>query len=194
MYEVAHQVGLIPIVAMLILGRGLPVSYWTLAFAFAMSWLGDSIARGFGGSWVAVYWWLPAQFALVLLALLPPTKLRLWMLALLAAALASAVVSWPRPDWLLTLVGSAFVLWHARGDCAVPLWIYFGAGTVAYMGMIVTLGTDRFMPAWYAYQACRLVAACSFVGIVLYFRGGRSWRPWSSFRKYCPASSWWSQR
>lgn len=186
MFEVAHQIGLLPIAAMLLLGRGMPGMYWLVAFAFAMSWLGDAIARGMGGSWASVYWWLPVQFGLVLVALLPNARLRLWLLALMAATLGSYLLSAPGPDWLLTVIGSALVLWHACGAIAIPLAVYFGAGSLAYIAMIVTMGGEHFMAAWYGYQTCRALALGLFVVIVLLYRGGHSWTLSSSPRKCSP--------
>jgi hypothetical protein len=158
-FEVAHQVGLVPALATLAHWQRTPFAYRLVALAFGMSWVGDSAARLLGGAWSASYWWLPIQFALVLVAV-KPDLLVLWALAL--AAIASWLMSAPGPDWFLTLVGSCLVLTFARGRIALPLWIYFGAGSVAYSWMLATMESG-ILPAWYLYQWCRLTAFGAFV-------------------------------
>jgi hypothetical protein len=158
MQESLHLSSLVPAVLLLSWGRGLPRAWWLVGIAFAVSYVGDSVAYALGSTWGAVYAWLPIQFALVLMAV-KPDLLLLW--ALMLTAMASWLVSAPGPDWLLTLVGSLLVLFHARGRIAVPLWIYFGAGSIAYSGMLATM--SDVLPAWYLYQGCRLTAFGAFV-------------------------------
>lgn len=101
--------------------------------------------------------WLPVQFALVLWAMRPGEA---WPAALPLVASVSWVVSGPGPEWIITAAGSVAVLVLAHGRLAVPLVIYFGPGTLCYFWMTETL--DHIMPAWYAYQACRLAAIAAF--------------------------------
>lgn len=169
-YEIAHQIGLIPIALMLIAGRGQPASHWLVAIAFAVSWLGDSAAQMLGGSWAGTYAWLPVQFALVVSAFeRRPIELALVLWAVGLAGFGSWLLSAPGPDWLLTVFGSVVVCVLARGAIGAPVLAYFGAGTIAYCWMLTTMDTD-IMPAWLTYQACRLVAFGAFAAIVLYRR------------------------
>lgn len=159
MVEPLHLSSLVPAVFLLSWGRGMPRAWWLVGIAFAVSYVGDSVTYALGGSWGSDYWWPPIQLALVLVAV-KPDLLLLW--ALMLAAVASWLMSAPGPDWLLTLVGSSLVLIYARGRIAVPLWLYFGAGSVAYSWMLATMESG-ILPAWYTYQACRIAAFGAFV-------------------------------
>lgn len=166
-FEVAHQIGLLPGIAMAIFGRKLPARYWLLAAAFSVSWLADSLAKYLDGSWTASYVWIPIQMALVLVALLEDPMRRLFAVTSLAVvAFGSAALSWPGPDVLVTLGGSVAVLALASGPAVVPLYLYFGAGSVSYLWMIGHL--DDVLPGWYAYQASRLSAYLAFAVLVSY--------------------------
>jgi hypothetical protein len=46
------------------------------------------------------------------------------------------------------------------------LYIYFGLGTLAYLGLITATGT-QVLYAWYVYQGCRLAAYGAFAMVVL---------------------------
>jgi hypothetical protein len=155
-----HLLPLVPAVFLLSWGRGVPRAWWLVGIAFAVSYVVDSVVGALGGRWdLGDQWWLSVQLALVLVAV-KPDLLLLW--ALMLTAMASWLMSAPGPDWLLTLVGSLLVLFHARGRIAVPLWIYFGAGSLAYSGMLATMASN-IDPAWYLYQGCRLAAFGAFV-------------------------------
>jgi hypothetical protein len=156
--EPLHLSALVPSVFLLSWGRGVPRAWWLVGIAFGVSYVGDSVSRALGSTWGAEHWWLFVQLALVLVAV-KPDLLLLW--ALMLTAMASWLMSAPGPDWLLTLVGSLLVLLYAQGRIAVPLWIYFGAGSIAYSGMLATM--SNVLPAWYLYQGCRLTAFGAFV-------------------------------
>jgi hypothetical protein len=158
MMEPLHLSSLVPAVFLLSWGRGVPRAWWLVGIAFGVSYVADSVIGATIHSWSGDYWWLPIQFALVLMAV-KPDLLLLW--ALMLTAMASWLMSAPGPDWLLTLVGSLLVLFYARGRIAVPLWLYFGAGSIAYSGMLATM--SDVLPAWYLYQGCRLTAFGAFV-------------------------------
>ena len=156
--ETAHISSLVPTVLLLTWGRGLRV-WWLVGLAFAVSYVADSVTGAIGGTWAIDQWWRFIQFALILVAVKPDILL-LW--ALLLTAVASSLFGGGQPEWFLTLVGSCLVLIYARGRIAVPLWIYFGAGSVAYSWMLATMESG-ILPAWYTYQACRIAAFGAFV-------------------------------
>lgn len=157
--EPLHLSPLVPTVFLLSWGRSVPRAWWLVGFAFAVSYVVDSVVGALGGRWnVGDQWWLFIQLALVVVAVKPDILL-LW--ALLLTAMASSLFGGGQPDWLLTLVGSCLVLFYARGRIAVPLWLYFGAGSVAYSWMLATM--EDILPAWYTYQACRVAAFGAFV-------------------------------
>jgi hypothetical protein len=158
MIEPLHLSSLVPAVFLLSWGRGLPRAWWLVGIAFGVSYVADSVNNAAGGRWDLDQWWMFIQFALVLVAVKPDILL-LW--ALLLAAMASTIFGAGQPEWFLTLVGSSLVLSYARGRIAVPLWIYFGAGSIAYAGMLATM--SNALPAWYTYKAFTLIAYAAFV-------------------------------
>lgn len=179
-FEVGQLIGLIPLVWMvlcwaivrMVKGVGLKESrpYWLLAFAFAVSWVGDYIAgQFFGGSWAVAFFWVPVQLWLAGLAFFDDSISRVFSgLLLVLLALSSMAVSWPGPDMLLNFFGSGIVLLMAyRSEdlrLSIPVFLYFGLGSVAYFRMV--LDWDVLTPpSWDHYQACRLLAFVAFIGI-----------------------------
>jgi hypothetical protein len=164
MDEVAHQIGLIPILGMMLMGRKLPRVYWLVALGLSVSWFADSAQHFIGGTWGAWYVFLPLQVWLVLIAfrsdLVIPAAL-----VLIGLTMLSWGWSHPGPDQLVTVVGSVAVFFVARGSLYWPLSIYFGAGTVAYLFMTSQVGGD-ILPAWYVYQSCRALGILIFIGII----------------------------
>lgn len=164
-FEVAHQIGLIPFLSMLGVGRKLPAPFWWVALALAVSWFADSASFYMDGTWAIDYFWLPLQFWMVACAFTAGLHRALWGLGLIVTAALSWDLSGPGPDFLITLVGSVSVLYLARGALALPIFLYFGLGTLAYFVMAFTPGPDA-TTAWYFYQGCRLVAFLAFIGII----------------------------
>jgi hypothetical protein len=164
-YEAAHQIGALPIVWVFLFRRKATPAMWFLALAFFVSWFADSAAHFIGGSWAGRFVWLPLQLWLASLAFTKERGRRiLYAFGLVFLAFASASISWPGPDIFLTLLGSIGLLWIARGKLALPVYIYFGAGSLAYLMMVNNIGAD-FLRFWYLYQGCRLVAFAVFIGI-----------------------------
>ena len=168
-FEVAHQIGLLPILFLVAFGRNLPARYWLIGIGWSVSWLGDSIAHFTGGSWWAWYCLLPVQiwFMLAAFVALPPNR----MLSAVALALlvpVSMALDAPGPEILISFFGSIAILWVARGPLAIPLYIYFGLGTIAYVCMIIAFqeGGDYLTP-WRYYRGCRLLAFIVFIGIIV---------------------------
>ena len=167
--EAAHQASLIPLLPLLLVfmwgGKILP-AHLLVAIAFFMSWIGDSFAFFFNGMWDASYFWLPVQMGLMLLAMKLHRVLVLWAIAF--ATLLSFSVSFPGPELVITLLGSAGVLYLVRGPLTLPGYLYFGGGTVMYLAMVGRIGSEHFMGAWYGYQAFRLSAFVAFAVVVLH--------------------------
>lgn len=165
-FEVAHQIGLIPILGMLIVGRQLPRVYWLVALGFFVSWFADSAMHFIGGTWGAWYLFLPVQIWLILAAFTDTALSQVYVaLALICLTVASWNLSHPGPEQLVTIVGSIAILYVVRGPLVWPLSIYFGAGTVARLFMVSQVGGD-ILPGWYAYQTCRAVGIIFFIGII----------------------------
>ena len=164
-FEAAHQIGLIPIVGMMLVGHRLPRAYWYLALGFFVSWFADSATHFLGGSWYVDYYWVPLQCWLVLLAFItdPAGRLASLVSLIFLSAIAHELHG-AGPDLLLRFGGSIAILWFARGRLAPPLYIYFGLGTLAYLVMI--LHYDNIFPAWVVYQGCRLAAYVAFLWII----------------------------
>ncbi|MCK5316337.1 MAG: hypothetical protein KAJ55_00405 [Anaerolineales bacterium] len=190
-FEVMHQLGYAPllVVVLVIVGAQKLVSAKILApamvlvaLAFFVSYPWDSVVNALPkeDQFKPSYFFLPVQIWLVILAFLPKSADRLFSAGVLVLlAFISADLSWPGPDFLLTLVGSVAILSVARGWLAIPLWVYFFFGTLAYFSL--AFGANP-LPAWYAYQACRALAFIVFIGLILpplSQNGGRSqwWNP-----------------
>lgn len=165
-FEVAHQIGLLPILGMMAFGRNLPRVYWLVALGLFVSWFADSATHFIGGTWGAWYFFLPVQVWLVLAAFTDTARGQVYLaLALVALTVASWNLNHPGPDQLVTTVGSIAIFFVARGPLYWSLSIYFGAGTVAYLFMTSQVGSD-ILPAWYAYQICRALGILVFIGII----------------------------
>ncbi len=165
--ELAHQSALLPVVAVLLWRPSWPWSL--LALAWAVSWIADSMAWATGGSWAALYVWVPVQVGLVLLAVADEWD-RAKVLALVVfAGVVSALVSYPDPEVLVIALGSAAIVMLAKGRLRWPLYLYFGSGTVLYLMMV----SGEFMTYWYGYQASRLGAFAVFVALVAKGHHGR---------------------
>lgn len=171
--EVLHQMALVPLVAVLLLRREGDLLF--VAAGFAMSWVGDSLAGAAGGSFVPSYLWLPLQIGLVLAAFPPGEGFRgAWaVIVIWGAAVLAGVSYWlsaPGPDLLVTVVGSVTILAIATGDLRLPLYLYFGLGTVCYVLMAERVG-DGWLPAWWLYQGARALAYTAFLVVILRRRG-----------------------
>lgn len=167
MHEALHQAALAPLAVLLVLhDRQLLARYGLVAVAFSLSWFGDSLATLFGGSWNAAYLWVPLQIGFVLFGLVKEKVYREfipWAIALTACT--SLALSYPGPEVFVIVTGSVAIMALAWGKLSVPLYIYFGLGTVCYLGMVTQLN-GHFMPMWYGYQTCRLAAYVAFAWIV----------------------------
>lgn len=165
-FEVAHQVGLIPILGMMAFGRKLPRIYWLVALGFFVSWFADSATHFSGGTWGVWYLFLPLQVWLVWIAFV---ERAIFQVAAALVLIVLAVTSWglthPGPEQLVTIVGSIAILVVVRGPLLWPLGVYFGAGTVARFFMVSQAGGD-ILPGWYAYQICRTLGIILFIGII----------------------------
>ena len=168
LHEWMHLAELAPLALLLALRERKP-EHVLIACAWAMSWLGDSLARYMEGSWEGSYVWLPAQLALVLMALLPRWTDRAAMVACVGVmAVLSYWVSAPGPDMAISIVGSSAIVvlsWFDR-RYFVPLLAYFGFGTLFYLAMVEQIGT-AFFPAWWCYQASRALAYVAFFAVVV---------------------------
>lgn len=163
-FEVAHQIGLLPILGMLAVGRRLSRMYWLVALGLFISWFADSAMHFIGGTWGAWYFFLPLQIWLILVAFIESHRVSAG-LALVILAVVSWNLTYPAPEQLVSIVGSVAILSVIRGPLAWPLGIYFLAGTAARLVMVSQFEADIF-PAWCAYQACRALAIVFFIGII----------------------------
>lgn len=178
--EALHYGAVLPAAGAVLCRTRLPRGTALIATAFAVSWLGDTLAWATGGAWYTSHLWLPVQFGLVLWAVTERGADRVLPLALiLAATLVSMAVFAPGPDVVITLTGSALVLvtaMRSRHPLALPVLIYFGVGSVCYLMMVSHYVTGTAMGGgfdswWWAYQAARVMAWAAFLWIL--WGGGR---------------------
>ena len=159
-----QAIPLLPIAALVIWHRTAPVAAWTLAAAFGVSWVGDTLAFVLGGSWAAVYWWLPVQIALAFWAVVPHGAKRLGgLFGIGFLAVVSATLTYPGPEVLTTMCGSALILALGSGRLSLPVWLYFGLGSFCYL-LWSQGGWD--VGWWWAYQGCRLAACLALVVVI----------------------------
>jgi len=153
----AHVLSFVPALAVRI-RRGSTL-YALVAAAFALSAIADLIALALPAhaTWAVSYILAPVQLGLIAWAL-GSTH---WPVALLGLAVGQAVLGdLAQPDVLVTVVGSAGVLWLARNTAlAWTLFTYCGVATACYVMMAARIDDySAFMPWWYAYQTSRLAA------------------------------------
>lgn len=163
-FEVAHWSGVFPLAVLVALqatGRRTPAPYWWAASAFAVSVPADSIMKLVGGTFDVTFYYVPLQVGLVIAAFQSGVIDRAGTLALLAiAGWVSAQVTTQPAEWMVLLGGSVTICAAAfhRDLLRGPLWLYFGLGTLAYLWMIPTIGTQAIYPRWLTYQGCRWLA------------------------------------
>lgn len=137
--------------------------YWLLAVAFGVSWIGDWMWKTWGME-DAVYLWLPVQVGLVLWALVPSRGgRRVIIVAVPAVGLFSAAYSAPNPEFVMTVLAAVAILHLSIGRAWIPLYLYFGLGTVSYFLMMIQATTGNGAEGWYMYQGCRLAAYVAFL-------------------------------
>lgn len=163
-YEVAHQMALLPWLALVWVRPKEPAIWW-LAGVFLVAWLAD-----WGGHWnptlmSAVY---PlSQAGLVAAVLLP--RPRAWLLVglLTAFALACALIGQPNLFRIAAWGSVTTILWFAPPLAGLrwPLLLYFGLGLVAWLAFVAGLPNS-----WLVYQAVRLVGLLGFSFAVLWPR------------------------
>jgi hypothetical protein len=147
--------------------------YWLIGAGLSVSWIGDLLGYWSRGAWDLAYLWLPLQFGLVLMGLARSANDRVAVaFGVPALAVLSYGLSSPRPDVALTLIGSLAVLYLADGRAALPLYLYFGLGTVLYFLMASRAGTPEILGPWAAYHTCRVIAYAAFAHAT--YRAARS--------------------
>lgn len=153
--------GTVPLAAVVLWRPAAP--YWFVACGLSVSWIGDLLMRAGGWTWEYSYLWLPVQIGLVLWGLARTmTERTVIAFGVPGLAIMGATMTSPQPDVAVTLVGSVAILHLADGRLALPLYIYFGAGTVFYFLMAARAGTVDILPAWIGYQACRVACYSTF--------------------------------
>lgn len=168
--EASHQAGLIPLAGLfclLVSGRRPNLFHWWLAFGFAISWPADSETFFKDGSWEVWYYFVPFQMWVIASAFMKSNGDRLISFF---AFPALGVVSWgltaPGLEQLVTISGSVLILMLARKSGLIfwPFFIYFGAGTMAYVFMANSAPHEMTAPM-YVFQSCRLCAYIAFIAI-----------------------------
>lgn len=157
MIELAHHSALVPLLALVISRAKVPDCFWIFACAFTISWFADSAAWFFDGSWTPLRYAVVIQTALFALAFNKRVALGT------AVALAPFAVFLPDSEIATFVIGSALVLIFARGPMTVSAILYCGLGSLFWIPMLTSVGTENFMFFWYAYQATRIAAYIEFL-------------------------------
>ncbi len=180
-FEIAHQIALLPVLALgwAILKNRIPrKEYALLTSAFFMSWVGDSLSTNPEQSVNWLYFWAPAQIIFAFASIIEKWNLR-------RVSINTAVCTFtllltqlnPETGVYLWTIGSIGLLALGRRSAVrIPLFIYFGLGTVMYLLMINSIPSPQVMNLWILYQSCRLAALVSLCILILRTKGGQSWK------------------
>ncbi len=175
-FELAHQSALLPLIALgwVLYKQKLPKrDYAILSAAFFMSWIGDSLSTdieqgvGFG------HLWAPAQITLAYAAIIEKWNLRRISIVSIVCTFALLFTQLnPETGVYLWLTGSiGLLILGQRSLVRIPIFIYFGLGTVTYLLMINEINGPHVMTLWVLYQVCRLTALISLCILILRTQG-----------------------
>lgn len=165
-FEVAHQMGLLPLIWLAFLhwrGRDPGLAWWWLAGAFAVSWLADTAAHWMAPLLVSPVY-LVSQASVVGFVFLVRRDAITLVVALVVVGLGA--VFWrgvEAPDVLfhtvawLSIIGIVYPL-RQLGRLRTSLLVYFGLGLLAWMLYAVSPGWFF----WLAYQSTRLIGILLF--------------------------------
>lgn len=164
-FELAHQLGLVPLVWLLALwsaGRRFAPHWWGLGLAFGVSWLADWLSHWLGTFPVGPAYLL-VQAGLVAFLLAPrPTAWRFALTLAGATALAMTRFDPHAPDLFVHTVawlGLLVVLWPLPlGRLRLTVALACGVGWLAWMAYCAVPG----WPSWLAYQGVRAASVGAF--------------------------------
>ncbi len=175
--ETAHQIGLVPAVVAIVLTlrkRWLPEWAVWIAIGLGISWVADSVQFRAGGDIRGQYYWVPLQLWCALMGLKARWGAITTSLGIGAVWVAAAALFYPAPDYVMTGLGSAAILYAAHTnddhpDLLFPVMVYFGFGTLAYFLMIdgFTQPPPQVGHAWMTYQLCRLIGIVGIAGAMV---------------------------
>jgi hypothetical protein len=172
--EVAHQMALVPLVALGVLrarGERRDAALWWIALAFAVSWLADLAADLLP----VEYRWAPSvvypvtQAAIIGAVLLPRLMavVFLWLMYTVAAMVVAVHGIGPdRFERTAVCLGVVAMVWYRRelpSRLRIALAVYFGVGLVAWLIHVQWL----VVATWYPYQLARLAGLLLFAWAAL---------------------------
>lgn len=137
--------------------RGVPHSvwWWWLAWAFAVSWFTDNLAR-FVDPWLVMLAYPVLQCSLIALVVIPGRAIAYFGVVSLAAVIA-AIAGERGPDvFLRTIAFGSIALLSLRFTEGAVRWAlvtYFGLGLLAWYVFAATLSKET----WGLYQLTRVV-------------------------------------
>lgn len=167
--ETAHQMGLLPLVAVAVAqwqGKKPDAGLWWLSVAFGVSWLADSAAHWLN-PWTITFTYVISQSALVgAVFLARKDALRLLGALLFVGGVAMFARDAAGHDYLLHGVAWLSAACIAAEECQTPalrrvctaLVVYYGIGCVAYF---VYAGWPGWT-TWGVYQSTRLMGIALF--------------------------------
>lgn len=180
--SVGYVSGALPLLACLALsakGRRTPLDGWLLAWAFAVSFLMDTVMlqlAHFGiPNWFVTYFGYPVQFGILLVAVTRARSLKTALLVLLVlVAVASGMRdTLDRPETFVRICAGTLVCGLIWGQAVFrpyrwALWLYCGVEIpfILLMGNIAPRDPNWLL-VWMAYQGVRVTATCFlFHGLV----------------------------
>ncbi len=168
--EVAHQMALVPLAFLVwrrLRGASVDGAWWALAFAFAVSWVADTVSDVLPAQaqWTVSLAYPIVQSAIVGAVLLP-REFAIFLVAVLSSA-AIAVGIWlgvNGPDGVfrsiawLTVVAIVLVRRDLPSKLRVAFGVYFGLGWATWLIHVVWL----VVATWYPYQGARALGLLLF--------------------------------
>lgn len=163
MFEVAHQIGLLPLLGC-VLARSRERAHWWLAAALSVSWLADTVAHWYD-PWLMGLVYSVLQVAIVGLVFLDRDD-ALRLLGVLT--LSGLVAAWWQGNMTLLItvawLSVVGIVWDRPqlGLLRDSLVVYFGFGLVAWLAFVAAPA----YPSWFMYQFTRLAGLVLFCGAV----------------------------
>lgn len=165
-FEIAHQIGLIPLLWLAFLtfrGKAVGIEWWWLAGVFAVSWLADTAAH-WGNSWAVGLLYPVSQAAIVGLVFLSRRDALYLIIALGGVGLLDVFgFGFEIPDILVRTVAwlsITGIVWRLPQleRLRTSLLVTFGAGWLCWMGYAINPGWF----SWSGYQFTRLLGILLF--------------------------------
>jgi len=168
--EVAHQVGLLPVLWLALLaarGERRGAEWWWVAGAFGVSWLADTVTHVIGHPWLVTAIYPVTQAAMIGAVFQPREEVAFVTMVLLGVALVSLSIEGTTAPQLMLHVAAGIAIvgmtWHTTSPMKPALHVAFGVNLLPW----VLFALWPMWGTWSLYQAVRVVSLVLFCGAAL---------------------------